>query len=82
MSINMCGSLAFPFDLGTSLFVFILLSLLREAICGKFSSRVTCFKREKVDFKSEEIDAAIEAAFLRVCVDMQNVITERGPKDS
>lgn len=32
MSINMCGSLVFPFDLGTSLFVFILLSLLRPFV--------------------------------------------------
>lgn len=44
---ELCGRSAFPFDRGTSLFVFIPLSWFREASGGKFSSRVTCFEREK-----------------------------------
>lgn len=77
MSINVCGSSAFPFDHGTSLFVFIPLSLLREATVGKLSSRVTCLKREAIHSKSEGIGAAPVAAFLPPCVEMQNVITKR-----
>lgn len=49
---QLCGRSVFPFDQGTSLFFFISLPWFREAIGGKFSSRVTCFKREKHSFLS------------------------------
>ena len=77
MSINVCGSSASPFDHGTSLFVFIPLSLLREATVGKLSSGVTCLKREAIHSKSEGIDAAPVAGFLPLCVEIQNIITKR-----
>lgn len=89
-SIKLCGSLAFPFDYGTSLFVFIPLSLFRllvgNLVLGSHISR-----ERNVHFKSEEIKeikkiikkkrlrkslAQLQkASFLPLCVHTQDVGT-------
>lgn len=56
--------------------LFSFLCLYLEATVGKLSSRVTCLKREAIHSESEG-GAAPVAAFLPLCVEMQNVITKR-----
>lgn len=75
--LELCGRSAFPFDQGTSLFVFIPLPWFREAIGGKFSSRVTCFKRDKHSFLSLRKSVQLQKSLIPSYVNTQDVITSR-----